>query len=87
LLLLLRALQPMMNLGHFYDCSPYVRLKSLKVSQQLKLFTGWGWKPHAQPPTWRARVSLFVWIVTFDLSGMGDRTSSYATACIAVRII
>jgi hypothetical protein len=49
-LLLLRALQSMMNLGLFYDCSPYVRLQSLKVSQQLKLFTGWGRQPYAQPP-------------------------------------
>jgi hypothetical protein len=39
------------------------------------------------PTTWRARVSLFVWIITFDLSGMGDATSSYTTAAIALRII
>jgi hypothetical protein len=52
----------MMNLGLFYDC-----LQSLKVSQPLKLFTGWGRKPHAQSTTWRAKVSLFVWIITFDL--------------------
>jgi hypothetical protein len=25
-------------------------LQLLKVSQQLKLFTGWGRQPHAQPP-------------------------------------
>jgi hypothetical protein len=81
LLLLLRALQSMMNLGHFYDC-----LQSLKVSKQLKLFTGWGRQPHAQPPAWRAMVSLFVWIITFGLSGMGDPTSSYATAGSALRI-
>jgi hypothetical protein len=86
-LLLFRALQSMMNLGLFYDCSPYVRLQSLKVSQQLKLFTGWGRQPHAQLPIWRARVSLFVWIITFDLSGMGGPTSSYATAGIALRIM
>jgi hypothetical protein len=77
----------MMNLGRFYDCSPYVRLQSLKVSQQLKLFTGWGRQPHAQPPTWMAMVSIFVWIITFDLSGMGDPTSSYATDGIALRIV
>jgi len=28
------------------------------------------------PPTWRARASLLVWVITFDLSGMGDPTSS-----------
>jgi hypothetical protein len=77
----------MMNLGLLYDCSPYVRLQSLKDSQQLKFFTGWGRQPHAQPPTWRARVFLYVWIITVDLSGMGDSTSSYATASIALRII
>ena len=29
-------------------------------------------QPHAQPPTWRARVFLFVWFIAFDLSGMGS---------------
>jgi hypothetical protein len=29
----------------------------------------------AQPPTWRTRVSLFVWIIPLDLSGMGGPTS------------
>jgi hypothetical protein len=71
----------------FYDRSPYVRLQSLKVSQQLKLSTGWGRQPHAQSPTWRASVSPFIWIITFDLSGMSDPTSSYATAGIPLRII
>jgi hypothetical protein len=33
-----------------------------------------------QPP-------LFVWVVTFDLSGMGDSTSSNATAGLALRLI
>jgi hypothetical protein len=47
----------------------------------------WGCQPHAQPPTWRTRVSLFVWVITFDMSGMGDPASSYATAGIALRII
>jgi hypothetical protein len=36
---------------------------------------------------WRARISLFVWIITFDLSDLGDPTSSYATAGIALRIM
>jgi hypothetical protein len=30
-------------------------------------------------------VSLFVWLLPLDLSGMGDSTSSYATAGIALR--
>jgi hypothetical protein len=32
-------------------------------------------------------VSLFVWIITVDLSGMGDPTNSYTTAGIALRIM
>jgi hypothetical protein len=71
----------------FGRCSPWWTLQSLKVSQQLKLLTGWDRQPHAQPQTCRARVSLFVWTITFDLSGMGDPTSTYGTAGIALRII
>ena len=48
---------------------------------------GLGCQPHAQPPTWRTRISLFVWVITFDLSGMGGPTSSYTTVSIALRII
>jgi len=32
-------------------------------------------------------VYLFVWVITFDLSGLGDPDSSYATAGLALRII
>jgi hypothetical protein len=39
-----------------------------------------------QPPTWRTRVSLFVWLLPLELTGMGDPTSSYATAGIALRV-
>jgi hypothetical protein len=42
--------------------------------------------PHAQPPTWRTRVSIFVWLLPLDLSGMGDLPSSYATAGIPLRV-
>ena len=38
-------------------------------------------------PTWTARVTLLVTIITFDLSGMGDPASSYATADVSVRIL
>jgi len=44
---------------------------------------GLGCQPHALPPTWRTRVSLFFWAITFDLSGMGGPTSSFATANIS----
>jgi hypothetical protein len=50
------------------------------------VFTVWGCKPHAQPPIWRTRLSLFVWLVPPFLSGMGDPTSCYATAGIALRV-
>jgi len=40
-----------------------------------------------QHPIWRTWVSLLVWIITFDLSGMGGPTSSYTTTSVAVRVI
>ena len=52
-----------------------------------KFFSGVRSKPNAQPPTWRTRVSLFVWVITFDLSGLGDTASIYATGGLALRII
>jgi hypothetical protein len=45
-----------------------------------------GCQPHAQPPTWRTRVSLFVWLLPLDPSSLGGPTSSYATAGIALRV-
>ena len=43
-------------------------------------------QPHAQPPIRRTSVSLFVWVITFDLYRMRDLTSSCATAGLALRI-
>jgi len=43
-------------------------------------------QPHAQPPVWGTSVSLFVWVITFDLSRMRDLASSCATAGLALRI-
>ena len=37
-------------------------------------------------PTWRARVSLFAWLHSFDLSGLGVPAGSYATADIALGV-
>ena len=34
----------------------------------------------------RIRVFLFIWFITFDLSGIGDPTTSYATVGIALRL-
>jgi len=50
-------------------------------------FTGWDCQPHAQPPTWRTRVSLSVWVITFDLSGTWCHKSSITTTRIALRIM
>jgi hypothetical protein len=50
------------------------------------IFTVWGCQPHVQTPTWRTRVSLFVWLLPLDLSSLGGPTSSYATAGIALRV-
>jgi hypothetical protein len=47
-------------------------------------FMRWGSQTHAQPPIW---VSLLVWVITFDMSGMGGPTSSYTTAGTALRVI
>ena len=38
--------------------------------------TGQGCQPCTQSPTWRTRVSLFVWVITLDLSGMGGPAGS-----------
>ena len=48
----------------------------------IGFFPGRGCWPCAQPPTWRTRV----WLLPFDLSGLGDPNSSYVTAGIALRI-
>ena len=64
----------------------YTHFPILEPSQQI-CFMGWGWEPHAQTPTWRNRVSLFVWVITFDLYGMDGPTSSYATASTTLSII
>ena len=42
-------------------------------------FTGVGYQPSAQPPTWRTRGSLFVWSLPFDLFGMGVPARSLKT--------
>jgi hypothetical protein len=49
-----------------------------------QFFMGLECQPNAQPPIWRTRVSLFVWNLTLDLSGMGGPASSYAVQCICL---
>jgi hypothetical protein len=64
------ALQPWVNLGLLYNQSPL-----LDFWTKL-FFTGWGCNPHAQPSSWRTWVSLLVWTLPFDLTGMGGPAGS-----------
>jgi len=75
--LLLLALQPMVDFSLFF-------LRSFSIEHTLY---GVGRQSHAQPATWRTRIFLFVWVIIFDLSVMGEPTTSYALTSIAVRII
>jgi hypothetical protein len=56
----------------------------VKTFSTIKAFYGVGF---VTPRPAHNMEDLFVWIITFDLSGMGDATSSYATAGITLRII
>lgn len=73
--------------GTTAPCGPWPPSKDVSIfcnthSMQLwgllyiNVFTRWG----CQPLTWRTRVSVSVWHITFDLSGMGDPPCSCATA-------
>ena len=44
---------------------------------EINIFKGRGSLSHAQFPTWRIGVFLYVWVVTFDLSVMEDLASGY----------
>jgi hypothetical protein len=48
------------------------------VVRFLNKFLFTGCHSHAQPPTWRATLSLLIWTLSFDLSGMGDPTGGIA---------
>ena len=67
LLLYLTLYTVPLNLSSLFLCSTFVT---------ISFFTVWGCQPHAKPPTWRTKVSLFVLVITLDLSGMGGPTSS-----------
>ena len=75
--LLLLALQSSVDLSLFY----------LQMLLNKTHFYGVGLQPHAQPLTWKTRVSHFVWVIAFDLSGVEGPPNSYATASTAFRII
>ena len=66
LLLYLTLYTVLLNLSNLFLCSTFVT---------ISFFTVWGCQPHAKPPIWRTSVSLFVWVITLDLSGMGGPTS------------
>ena len=82
--------------SHFHLLSPFhtlvilfciYRNYSLEPSQQCSFFHCAVAGRTPNPLLRRTGVSLLVWVITFDLSGMGGPTSSYATAGIALRII
>jgi len=73
----------LMALPSLVDLSLIFNFRSFSTEH---IFMGWGYKSHTQPPTWRTRVSLFVWVINFNLCGKGGPISSYATASIALRI-
>jgi hypothetical protein len=65
--------------------SPLWALAFLRISEQFN-FYGVRLSASRPTPTWRTRVSFFVWLLPLDLSGLGGPTSSYATADIALRV-
>jgi hypothetical protein len=81
------ALQLRVSFGLLNNLPPFFSIPRLTVWFLNHLvFTVLGCQPYAQTPTWRTRVSLFVWLLPLDLSGMADPTSSYATAGIALTV-
>jgi hypothetical protein len=70
----------------FVLCSFLLSEARHEVSKQY-FFYGVRLSAARPTPTERTRASLFVWIITFGLSGMGGPTSSCATTSIALRII
>jgi hypothetical protein len=70
--------------SHWHDSLLWA-LSFLRNSEQFN-FYGVRLSASHPTPTWRTRVSLFVWLLPIDLSGLGGATSSYATAGIALRV-
>jgi hypothetical protein len=92
-LLLLRALLFMMNLGLFYDCSPFVHIPWLsspfccfRPVAIAKSFL-WGGVVNPRPNPQPGGPGYLFLSGSSDTSGMRDSTSTYATAGIALRII
>lgn len=68
----------------FYLISP---IRDMFKLSRHKIFTGWCCRSVAHPLTRRTRLSLFVWVITFDLSGNEGPDSSYTTAGVAQTIL
>jgi hypothetical protein len=73
----------LLALSSLVDLSLVFNFRSFSTEH---IFVGWG-NSHTQNPTWRTRVSLFVWVINLNLCDMGGPTSSYAPTSIALRII
>jgi hypothetical protein len=85
-LVILLELGFLVDLSLFWICSPHP-FSNFRSFSTEHLFVGWGYQPNAQHTTRRTRISLLVWVITFDLSGMVCPTSSYSTTSITLRII
>jgi hypothetical protein len=59
----------------------------VKTFSTVKAFYWLGPSTPRPTPNLKGQGILFVWIIFFDLSGMGDPTSSYATAGIALKVM
>jgi hypothetical protein len=60
---------------------------SLRFSEHRFFFSGVGSSPSRPTPNLEDQGVPFCLVITFDLSGLGDPASSYATAGLALRII
>jgi len=72
------------GLSHLPDCfGP--KLKSISILLLMVIFFVYvgGYQPSA-PPTWRTRLALFVWHLSFNLSAVEGPTSNCATFSIAL---
>ena len=86
-LIILLALQSLVELQLLSTFPSTFWFPNLEASQQNVFFYGVGLSVPCLTPNLEDQVIIFCWVTTFDLSGMGDPNSSYATDSIAVMII
>jgi hypothetical protein len=77
----------LLNPWRYSSCRTLAASHTLCEVSWQRIFTRWGRQPYAQPPTWRTRVSLLVWHLPRNPSGMGGPTSSYVAADVALEFI